>query len=107
MTQHQFGVIGAGNMAEALLRGALAANVIHHNTVIASDPVFARRQHFTRELGVTSVEDNTVPAACPRMLLAVKPQVMPEVLDGIASNEQLTDRLRRLVLFVEARRPAG
>ncbi|KPK82805.1 MAG: hypothetical protein AMJ81_09175 [Phycisphaerae bacterium SM23_33] len=83
MTDHQLGVIGAGNMAEALLRGAISANVIHHNAVIASDPQFSRRQYFTRELGVTSVEDNATPAACPRLLLAVKPQVMAGVLAGI------------------------
>ena len=84
MQNYPVGVIGAGNMAEALLRGALSANVIDHNTVVASDPVFKRRQFFTRELGVTSVEDNNVPGRCVRVLLAVKPQVMAEVLEGIA-----------------------
>ena len=84
MAKCELGVIGAGNMAEALLRGALSANVVDHNVVVASDPEFKRRQLFTSELGVTSIEDNTVPAACRRLLLAVKPQVMGDVLDGIA-----------------------
>ena len=84
MADPELGVIGAGNMAEALLRGALSANVIGHNTVISADPQFRRRQLFTRELGITCVEDNTIPAACPRVLLAVKPQAMGEVLRGIA-----------------------
>jgi len=82
--KRQLGVIGAGNMAEALLRGALAANIIPHSAVVAADPQFGRRQLFTRELSVTSVADNTVPAACPRVLLSVKPQMMAEVLAGIA-----------------------
>ena len=84
MAKYQLGVIGAGNMAEALLRGALSANIIDHTTVVAADPEFKRRQLFTRELGITSIEDNAVPAACPKVLLAVKPQVMGDVLDGIA-----------------------
>jgi len=84
MADYQLGVIGAGNMAEALLRGAIAANVIDHNAVVASDPVFDRRQLFTRDLGVTTMADNAAPAGCPRLLLAVKPQMMAEVLDGIA-----------------------
>ena len=84
MTDYQLGVIGAGNMAEALLRGAIAANVIDHNAVVASDPVFDRRQFFTRDLGVTTMADNAAPAGCPRLLLAVKPQMMAEMLDGIA-----------------------
>jgi len=86
MANYQLGVIGAGNMAEALLRGAIGANVLDHNAVVASDPVFDRRQWFTRELGVTTAEVNIVPAACPYILLAVKPQVMGEVLAGIAGD---------------------
>jgi len=85
MPSFELGVIGAGNMAEALLRGALGANVIDHNTVVASDPSFKRRQLFTSELGLTTVTDNAVPAGCRRVLLAVKPQAMPEVLEGIAA----------------------
>jgi len=80
----RFGVIGAGNMAEALLRGAIAANVVDCNAVMATDPVFSRRQLFTRELGVTTSADNADAAAAPRVLLAVKPQVMGQVLKGIA-----------------------
>ena len=84
MPTNQLGVIGAGNMAEALLRGGIAANIIDCNAVIASDPDFSRRQHFTRELGVTTSEGNADAAACRRVLLAVKPQVMGQVLEGIA-----------------------
>ena len=85
MSEYELGVVGAGNMAEALLRGVIRSNVLPHSAAIASDPVFDRRQHITRTVGVSVVEDNAVPAACPRIVLAVKPQVMGEVLDGIAS----------------------
>ncbi len=84
MPKYQLGLIGAGNMGEALLRGALSANVVDRVAVVVSDPVFKRRQLFTHDLGVVAVEDNSAPAACPRVVLAVKPQVMGEVLDGIA-----------------------
>ena len=80
----RLGVIGAGNMAEALLRGAIAANIVDCNAVTATDPDFSRRQLFTRELGVTTSADNADAAAAPRVLLAVKPQVMGQVLGGIA-----------------------
>ena len=88
MHHYQVGVVGAGNMAEALLRGALSANVIDHKSVVAADPAIARRQLFTRELGVTCVDDNCLPGACPRVLLAVKPQVIPAVLKSIAQVVQ-------------------
>ncbi len=84
MSKYQLGVIGAGNMAEALLRGIISANLIDHNAVVASDPQFSRRQHFTRELGITTEADNAIPAQCPRIILAVKPQIMSGVLEGIA-----------------------
>ena len=84
MQDYQVGVIGAGNMAEALLRGALSANVIDHKSVVASDPALPRRQLFTRELGITCVQDNCLPGRCRRVVLAVKPQAMPAVLAGIA-----------------------
>jgi pyrroline-5-carboxylate reductase len=84
MAKYQLGAIGAGNMAEALLRGAISANVIDHKNVVVSDPKLERRQLFTSELGVKSVQDNTIPAACPHLLLSVKPQAMAQVLAGIA-----------------------
>ena len=84
MSAIQFGVIGAGNMAEAVLRGAIGANIIDCNSVIAADPQFARRQLFTHELGVTTSDSNADAAGCPRILLAVKPQVMGDVLEEIA-----------------------
>ena len=84
MAGYQLGVIGAGNMAEAVLRGLIRGNLLSHNAIIGSDPLFARRQRLTQELGVTCVEDNLIPAACHRVLLAVKPQMMGEVLDAIA-----------------------
>jgi len=83
MAGYQLGVIGAGNMAEALLRGAIAANVLPHGAVIASDVSADRRRKIANELRITCTDDNLLPAACPRVVLAVKPQVMPAVLDGI------------------------
>lgn len=84
MVDYQLGVIGAGNMAEAILRGVLQANVLPHTAVLAADPALDRRQLLTRELNVDCVEDNRVPAACARVLLAVKPQTLGKVLDEIA-----------------------
>jgi pyrroline-5-carboxylate reductase len=82
MAEPQLGVIGAGNMAEALVRGVLSAGVLEAGDIVAADPDEGRRRLFADELGVEATADNTVPAGCPRVLLAVKPQVMGDVLDG-------------------------
>ena len=84
MTQHEFGVIGAGNIAEALLRGVMDAELLRPDVVVASEPNADRRRHISQSLGIECVEDNTVPAKCNKVLLAVKPQVLPAAAKEIA-----------------------
>ncbi len=85
MAELELGVIGAGNMAEAILRGAIAAKVLPAGGVVVSDTQKPRLDLFASQLGVATTTDNTVPARCRRILLAVKPQMMAAVLEGIAS----------------------
>jgi len=73
-------------MAEAILRGVIGSGSLPADAVIASDPLPERRKRLTDEIGVSCVAGNLAPARCPRVLLAVKPQVMGEVLDNIAST---------------------
>ncbi len=86
MAEYQFGVIGGGNMAEALLRGVIAGNFLPHSAIVASDPLLERRQLLMRELSVACVDDNAAAGRCTRVLLAVKPQVMGAVLTEIAPS---------------------
>jgi len=84
MIEYQLGVVGAGNMAEAILRGILTDNCLSHNEIVAYDPVVKRQQILAMEFSIMCAQDNSVPGACPRVLLAVKPQVMEEALGQIA-----------------------
>jgi len=84
MIEYQLGVVGAGNMAEAILRGILNENGLNHNEIVAYDPVVKRQQILAMEFSIMCARDNSVPGACPRVLLAVKPQVMAEALSQIA-----------------------
>jgi len=84
MIEYQLGVVGAGNMAEAILRGILREDYLKHNEIVAYDPVATRQQILAMEFSIMCAQDNTVPGACPHVLLAVKPQVMPEALEQIA-----------------------
>ena len=86
MPSYELGVIGCGNMAEALLRGVIGANFMQLGAIIACDPSLERRQLFSRKLRLKVDEDNAAAAAARRVLLAVKPQVMDEVLAGIAPH---------------------
>lgn len=72
-------------MAEAVLRGAIAGGLVDPGDMVVSD-IDERRRACIAELGVHCVADNLAAAVCPRVLLAVKPQVMSLVLSEIAGS---------------------
>lgn len=76
----------AGMMAEAIARGLLGAGV-GANAIIASDPDEKRREVFKTQLGVvTSADNKSVAKSADILILAVKPFVIPEVLDEIGGE---------------------
>lgn len=85
---YELGVIGAGNMAEAILRAEVHSGFLSPGEIVVSDILQERRQKLAGELGVGWAPDNLVSARCPRVLLSVKPQNIDEVLDEIADVVQ-------------------
>jgi pyrroline-5-carboxylate reductase len=79
------GFLGAGRMATALARGCTGAGLVPAGSVLASDPSDAAREKFSREIpGAAATADNlAVLAACDVVVLAVKPQMMAAVLQGV------------------------
>ncbi len=84
MTEYTLGVIGAGNMGEAILRGVIKSGCLPHDAIVAYDPVVTREQTLAIEFGILSAQDNRIPGGCPHILIAVKPNVVPGVLEEIA-----------------------
>jgi len=79
--------IGAGNMAEALIRGLIAAEVVQSSQLIATDIRPDRLEFFKSTFGVRVTDDNARAVAnADIVLLAVKPQPMSEVLAGFKSR---------------------
>ncbi|MGF1635002.1 MAG: pyrroline-5-carboxylate reductase [Phycisphaerae bacterium] len=77
--------LGAGNMAEAIARGVLAAGALPAEVMVAADPNAERRRVF-EGLGVTTYASATEAAVQAEVwLLAVKPQVMAGLLAELAS----------------------
>jgi len=85
--------IGAGNMAEALLRGILAANRMSPVDILVTDVRAERLAYLQTTYGIGISSDNVEAARrAETILLAVKPQVMAGVLDdlkGTLSAQQL------------------
>jgi pyrroline-5-carboxylate reductase len=83
MMEYKLGVIGVGHMGEALLRGVVESKCLPPHAIVAYDPVRKREQVLAMEFGILCAENNTIPGSCPHVVLAVKPQVMPDVLAEI------------------------
>jgi len=78
-------MIGAGNMARALIGGLLHKG---HPTerLIAADPDPDTRTAIERDFGITTTSDNTdAVAGADVVVLAVKPQVIDGVLESVAA----------------------
>ncbi len=83
----KLGFIGAGNMAEALARGLRAGKVFVASDLIASDVDPARRRRLAHLLKIRTTADNDEVASEARaIVIAVKPQTIDTVLDGIAAG---------------------
>jgi pyrroline-5-carboxylate reductase len=83
----KIGFIGAGNMAEALVRGLLDASVYKASHIQVSDPDATRREYFRAAFGVAGTALNQDVAQWADILvLAVKPQVMKNTLSDIRGS---------------------
>jgi pyrroline-5-carboxylate reductase len=83
----KLGVIGSGQMAEALLRGWLSARKFARAGVLASDVAANRRKVFAEKLKVGATDDNGAVAQHAEVLLiAVKPQVLEGVCRPLAGE---------------------
>jgi pyrroline-5-carboxylate reductase len=88
----KLGFIGGGNMAEALMRGLVGNGVFTPADLIASDVDAARRQKIKRSLKIDATADNAEVLRNSRaLLIAVKPQNIGEVLDGLAAAMRPAD----------------
>jgi pyrroline-5-carboxylate reductase len=84
------GLIGAGNMAEALLRGALAAQRVAPDRVTFCDPIPVRQVLFQQQLGARMASDIAgVAQAAQMIILCVKPQQCAGVLVELKPHFQV------------------
>ena len=79
------GFLGAGQMATALAVGWVRAGLLDRARSLASDPHPAARSHFATATKLTALTSNAdVVAAADVVVLAVKPQAMPDLLAEVA-----------------------
>ena len=84
-----FGVIGMGNMAEAIVGGALKKGVLSPDQVKACEKDEARSKLMNERLSLPCTATLKEAATCDIVMLAVKPQHTKEVLSQL--KEYITD----------------
>lgn len=76
-------IIGSGNMAEAIVAGAMRVGVLRAEQALAIDPSAARRDLFRERFGIRVMESPGEIAPASDVLLAVKPQIFPELVGAL------------------------
>jgi len=94
--------IGSGTMAEAMIRGLLAQEIVKPEQIMASGPRPERGRELETKYGVRVTVDNTEAAEEGQIVaLSIKPQVLANVMPEIRGHL----RRRDLVLSILAGTP--
>lgn len=73
-------------MAEALVRGILAKQIVSASDILISDPLSRRREFLAAEFGVRVTAENLECLAAQTVILAVKPNNLKAVLTRLGNN---------------------
>ncbi len=86
MDSYRIGFIGGGNMARSLV-GGLIAGGIDATRISVAEPDASKRDELSTRFGIATSQDNgTVASDVEVLVLAVKPQVMRQVVTGLAAT---------------------
>ena len=96
----KIGFIGGGNMAEAIIKGMLSSSsLVKVSNVFVSEPNKNRQTFLSSEYKIKIVKDNfDLVKKSDVLIIAVKPQIIREVLNGIADQVDA----QKLVISVAA-----
>ena len=79
--------LGAGNIAEAIISGLVSSDGSLKSRIIASDIRGERLKYLSKKYGIAGARGNLDKiASCSIIVLAVKPQQMPEMLAGLSGR---------------------
>jgi len=78
------GFVGGGNMAEALIKGIVAARIYAPENVLVSDIRIDRLEYLAQKYGAVAVAANgDLAAKAETVVLSIKPQNMKDALESI------------------------
>ena len=92
-----FGMIGGGMMGEALLSRLVAQQVFDPAMIVVSEPNRSRLEFLAQQYQVQVTDQNRAAAESDIVLLAIKPQVFPQIVQEFAGQ-----RVSALVISILA-----
>lgn len=85
MTNRTIAFLGAGNMAEAMIRGLLRGEHFAPEQITASGPREERMAELRDRFGIRTTNDNREAATADIVVLSTKPQILSRVLAEVGS----------------------
>ncbi|MDR0365318.1 MAG: pyrroline-5-carboxylate reductase [Bifidobacteriaceae bacterium] len=83
----RIGFIGAGNMAGSIIKGIVDSGLVSGQQIVAHDPHADKLAELAKATGITAeIGNEEVVAAADMVVLAVKPQVFPQVMEQLAGR---------------------
>ena len=113
MENRKIGLLGAGNMAGALIRGLLGSKTLGPEQIRVSDPRADQLTQFETSYGIETHADNAELLAWANVVvLSVKPQVIGQVLEQVSSSISPSTLVISIaagvpLAAIEARLPTG
>ena len=103
----EIGFIGAGNMATAIISGLLRQNY-PFNKIFASSPEDSHLKKLKNEFSINVTSNNKeLITSSSTIILAIKPNVMPGVLDEIKEHISTQHRIISIVAGYELKKIEG
>lgn len=97
------GFIGGGNMGEAIVGATLASGLLPAEMVHVADADVGRQAYLTDKYKVVGAESNVALfETCQLVVLAVKPQQMPVVLEELVRRDGYHVPRRKIVISIAA-----
>jgi pyrroline-5-carboxylate reductase len=87
MLKEKIGIIGAGKIGSAIVRGIIRAGLVGKDQVMASDVSDGLRQSIENEIGIAVTPENgRVCDFADSVILAVKPEIVDSVVKEVAKK---------------------
>ena len=81
---YKLGIIGAGNMASAIVKGIIKSKIYNKTEIIISDISEVQRKKIEDEFGIkTTAENDEVLGKSDVIIFAVKPQYFQSSIENI------------------------